>query len=133
LRRFWEFYETFDESWLERLTDVYALDFVFVDPFTEINDHGKLKAHFAKLLRVHYNRFFVEDAARGADGAYLRWVWEWQWKKKHPVKRVPGVTHIRHDANGKVVFHRDVFDAAEGFYEVIPVVGGILRMIKKRV
>lgn len=132
LQRFWRFYETFSPGWLDRLTEIYALDFVFVDMFAEINDHPKLRKHFAKMFDMAYSRFLVEDAAQGKDGAYVRWTWEWQMKKKHPLRRTPGVTHIRHDSAGKVVFHRDLF--ADGdIYEAVPLLGGLVRAVKKRV
>jgi hypothetical protein len=56
----------------------------------------------------------------------------WQWKPKKPRKTVPGVTHLRFAADGRVNFHQDLFDAAEGFFDVVPVVGGMIRMVKKR-
>jgi len=45
---------------------------------------------------------------------------------------VPGVTHLRLAADGRVAEHTDLFDAAEGFYETLPVIGGALRAIKRR-
>jgi len=43
------------------------------------------------------------------------------------------VTHLRFDDAGRVTHHRDLFDAAEGFYETLPVIGAMLRAIKRRI
>jgi len=45
---------------------------------------------------------------------------------------VPGVTHLRFGADGTITHHRDLFDAAGGVYETLPVVGTMLRAIKRR-
>jgi hypothetical protein len=34
--------------------------------------------------------------------------------------------------DGKVVIHRDYWDAAEELYEKLPVVGGLMRWLKRR-
>ena len=36
------------------------------------------------------------------------------------------------DGDGKIVLHRDYWDAASGLYEYLPVVGGLIRWIKGR-
>lgn len=133
LARFVDFYVTFSPEWLPRLAEIYGDGFVFLDPFGEIRgDHAKLTTHFGKMFKLHASSFVVEDVAVGKDGAYVRWIWDWQWKAKSPRKRVPGVTHLRLGADGRVVFHQDLFDAAEGFFDVVPVVGAMIRAVKKR-
>jgi len=37
------------------------------------------------------------------------------------------------DADVRCSIHRDIFDRAEGFYEALPVLGGVLRAIKRRI
>jgi steroid delta-isomerase len=135
LARFVDFYRTFSLAWLERLPELYAPDFDFRDPFGVIQgDYDKLRSHFKKVLtQVHESKFLVDDALRGEDRAYVAWTWQWKWKKSSPQKNVPGTTQLRFAADQRIVFHRDVFDAAEGFYEVVPVLGGMLRLARKTV
>lgn len=134
LRRFVTFYREYAPEWLPRLGEIYHPEFEFLDPFGEIRaDLKKLEHHFGKLFTaVHASKFLVEDAAVGQDGAYVRWIWVWKWKPKSQEKRVPGVTHLRFAGDGRVKFHQDLFDAAEGFFEVVPVVGGMIRLVKRR-
>lgn len=134
LTRFRRFYDEFGPAWIDRLEELYAPGFVFRDPFHRIDgDHAAMRAYFGKVLTaLHASRFITEDAATGADGSYVRWRWEWQRKARHPLRTVPGVTHLRFAADGRITHHQDLFDAAEGFFETLPVIGGALRAIKRR-
>jgi len=134
LARFRSFYDEFSPAWIARVEELYATSFVFRDPFHAIEgDFGALRAYFSKVLTaLDTTRFTVEDIAKGSDGAYVRWRWEWRRKPKDLLRVVPGVTHLRLHTDGKIAYHRDLFDAAEGFYEALPVIGSMLRAIKRR-
>lgn len=134
LARFTSFYDTFSEAWLDRLPELYAPGFVFEDAFHRVDgDFATLRGYFARILTaLHESRFVVEDVATGKDGSYVRWRWEWRRKPKDDLHVVPGVTHLR-VADDRITYHRDLFDAASGFYETLPAVGTLLRAIKKRI
>jgi len=134
LARFRRFYNEFSEPWLGRLEELYAPGFVFRDAFHTIEgDFARMRTYFRRVLTaLHATRFVVEDVATGGDGSYVRWRWEWQRRAKDPLRTVPGVTHLRFAGDGKITTHQDLFDAAEGFYEALPVVGAALRAIKRR-
>jgi steroid delta-isomerase len=138
LARFREFYDTFSAAtapaWLDRLPEMYAPNFAFEDPFHHVNgDIAKLRSYFARVAKLPVSKFVVEDMARGSDGAYVRWRWEWKLRGRGELRVVPGVTHLRFADNGAITHHRDLFDAARGFYEALPVVGRVLGAIRKRV
>lgn len=134
LARFRRFYDEFGPAWIERLEELYAPGFAFRDAFHRIDgDFEQMRAYFSRILTaLAESRFITEDAAIGGDGAYVRWRWEWRRRAKDPRRVVPGVTHLRLAADGRITHHTDLFDAAEGFYEALPVVGGMLRAIKRR-
>ncbi|MEO8701875.1 MAG: nuclear transport factor 2 family protein [Kofleriaceae bacterium] len=134
LARFRRFYDEFSPAWVARVDELYAPDFEFVDPFHAIQgDLEALRAYFGRVLTaLATTRFVVEDVATGADGSYVRWRWEWRRRAKDALRVVPGVTHLHFDDAGLITHHQDLFDAASGFYEALPVIGGLLRTIKKR-
>ena len=134
LDRFRRFYNEFSAEWVEKVGTLYAPGFAFRDAFHTIEgDFDALRAYFHRVLTaLAESRFIVEDLSTGADGSYVRWRWEWRRKASHPLRVVPGVTHLRFDGNGRILYHRDLFDAAEGFYETLPVLGGMIRMVKRR-
>ena len=43
-----------------------------------------------------------------------------------------GASQLVFDAQGRVVLHRDYWDAAEELYEKLPVVGSLMRWLKRR-
>ncbi|MFT3693828.1 MAG: nuclear transport factor 2 family protein [Kofleriaceae bacterium] len=135
LDRFKRFYDEFSESWIARVEELYAPGFHFQDPFHRVeNDFDTLRTYFRHVLTaLAFTKFIVDDAATGEDGSYVRWRWEWKRKQNDPLHTVVGVTHLRFGADGKIIFHQDLFDAAEGFFETLPVIGSALRFVKKRV
>jgi steroid delta-isomerase len=44
---------------------------------------------------------------------------------------VRGTSHLRFDAAGKVVLHRDYWDAAEELYAKLPVLGALMRGLQR--
>lgn len=134
LTQFRRFYDEFSPAWIDRIDELYAPDFAFKDAFHTIHgDLPALRAYFHRVLTALVEtRFVVEDVATGRDGSYVRWRWEWRRRARDELRTVAGVTHLRFDAEGRITHHTDLFDAAEGFYESLPVVGSLLRAIKKR-
>jgi hypothetical protein len=108
---------------------------VVTDPFhTFDGDFAAMRRYFERILTaLACSRFLVDDIATGSDGSYVRWRWEWKRKPNDAVRAVPGVPHLRFDDAGKIVWHHDLFDAAEGVFEAIPLVGSVLRTIKRRI
>jgi hypothetical protein len=45
---------------------------------------------------------------------------------------IRGATHLRFAADGRIAMHRDYWDAAEELYEKLPVVGTLMRWLKRR-
>ena len=134
IKRFREMYDTFSEAWIDRVEEIYAPAFRLQDPFhTIVADYAKLRSYFKRALTgPAFTQFITEDDATGADGTYVRWRWEYKLRAKDALRIVPGVTHIRFTGS-QIAYHRDLFDAAEGFYEALPVTGTALRAVKKRI
>lgn len=132
VRRFRAFYDTFSAAWLGRLPELYAPDFEFADPFHRIRgDFVAMKAYFTRVLALPHNQFTTLDTAFGDDGCYVRWQWDYKLRPKSFQYTAEGMTHLRF-RSGAIVYHRDIFDAAGDFYEHLPVVGGVLRFVKRR-
>jgi steroid delta-isomerase len=68
---------------------------------------------------------------QGAD-AFL--VWEFSFRMKRFSSQpqcIRGATHVRFDTAGAVVEHRDYWDAAEELYEKLPLLGSLMRWLKR--
>lgn len=64
----------------------------------------------------------------------LTWDFLFAFKDFHKgvTQTVRGASHLVLDAQGQVTLHRDYWDAAEELYEKLPVVGALMRWLKKR-
>ncbi|SEN60536.1 SnoaL-like domain-containing protein [Duganella sp. CF517] len=133
LRRVIVFYETLMPATLPGIVDVYAADAVFKDPFNDVGGHAAIVKVFEHMfLRLREPRFVVLEHMGRGDQAFLTWEMRFRfvrWPERPQVIR--GATHVRFDGEGKVVLHRDYWDAAEELYEKLPLLGSVMRYLKR--
>ena len=114
------------------LDDIYSDDVLFIDPIHKISGIGNLKSYFGKLNKnLIEGSFLFSEETISNDRAYLSW--ELNLKLKRPGKRVTASGISVLTIKDKVVEHRDYFDAGELFYENIPVLGGLIRLLKNQI
>jgi len=114
---------------------VYAPDAYFNDTLKTLSGAEAIEAHLVRSAEAAEEvTVDVVDVAQSGGDYYLRWVMDVRFKslKKGEVVRSIGVSHIRFNREGQVVLHQDYWDATSGLFEHIPVVGRVLRSIKKR-
>ncbi|MGB8339200.1 MAG: nuclear transport factor 2 family protein [Burkholderiales bacterium] len=131
-----DFYHLLTPEAVARMSEFYAHDAYFKDPFNEVNELADIQRIFRHMfVSLSDVKFDVsETIAQDAD-VVLVWDFTFRIKKYKPgiQQRIRGVSHIRFNAEGKVNYHRDYWDAAEELYEKLPLVGGLMRFLKKRV
>lgn len=115
---------------LERLA---APDIRFKDPFNDFRDRTRLIRLFTHMFdKLDAPRFVVMDKAVGDRAAYLRWTFTFRVKGKADEWRIEGMSEVLFGADGLVTAHIDHWDAAEQFYEKLPVLGALVRLVKRR-
>lgn len=113
----------------------YTEDAYFRDPFNEVHDLAALQHIFSDMfVRLHEPRFTIIETLWDEHGAVLIWDFDFRIKALKPAvqRRIHGLSHIRFAADGRVNYHRDYWDAAGELYEQFPVIGGLMRWLKKR-
>jgi len=73
--------------------------------------------------------FIIHDRMVDGDQAFITWVFEFGLKGKH--YSVVGSTHLKFNDEGLVVLHRDYWDAAEELFQKLPVIGGLIRWLRR--
>ncbi|PSJ45789.1 nuclear transport factor 2 family protein [Zobellella endophytica] len=133
LAAFCRLYQGLSPAGLQALREVYAPDVHFCDPAHELRGVSALQAYFEGLFaHVSQCRFDIAQAMEQDGEAFIRW----QMHLVHPRLNggagitVPGVSHLRFD--GQVYYHRDYFDLGNLLYEQLPVLGGVIRALKRR-
>lgn len=138
IERFKAFFATFAPDKVERLFDqTYAGDVWFNDTLKEIEGGAALREYLehsaqaveACTVDVH------EVLDNGAGDYYFRWTMMIRFKrfKRGVDTHSIGISHIRFDAQGRVVLHQDYWNAADGLFQHVPVLGAMIRAIKRRV
>jgi steroid Delta-isomerase len=131
------FFTRISQSSLPQIRQLYAADAYFKDPFNEVTGIANIEKIFAHMfIQVKTPKFEIVSSIGNGSGqtpdteAFL--VWLFHWKEKEHAKPIRGSSHIKFNQDGQVVYHRDYWDAAEELYETIPVLGGLMRWIKKK-
>lgn len=134
LERLVRFFETIElHSLHAELALVYAPDAAFKDPFNEVQGLASIAAIFEHMFaQVDNPRFVVTTRVMQGSQAFLTWDFLFMMKRlaKGP-QCIKGATHIVFDAGGKVAMHRDYWDAAEELYEKLPLLGALMRWLKR--
>ena len=129
------YFETITEATVPQLRDFYAADAYFKDPFNEVHKVEQIEHIFAHMFGpLSEPRFIVHTRIEQGDEAFLTWDFRFRIKKYKPdVEQViRGGSHLCFDAQNKVCYHRDYWDAAEELYEKLPLIGGLMRFVKRR-
>lgn len=124
-------YEALTPETLSRLGEHYAADAWFKDPFNEVRGLEAIRRVFAHMFAtLDEPRFRVTDRVADEGGALL--VWEFRFGAGRREYLVRGASHLRFDAQGKVVYHRDYWDTAEELYAKVPILGAVVRRLRRR-
>ena len=136
IARFTEFLQEWDpETIADKVQAVYASEAYFNDTIKEVDSNKKIAHYLAKSLEATETvRVEVLDVARSGVDYYFRWVMNIKFRNLNNGSwtQSEGVSQIRFDHEGKVLLHRDFWDAAGGLFAYMPVVGSLLRWIKGR-
>ena len=126
---YFQYMKLADNSALE---NIYADNIQFVDPIHELNGLKSLSQYFEKLNKnLVSGAFEFTDETVTGDRAFLSWNMVLRLKK--PKKEVSATGLSVLIIEDKIVYQRDYFDAGELFYEHIPVLGNIIKIVKKQI
>lgn len=132
-------YERFDPALIDSLDQIYHTDVVFEDPVHRVQGLKELRDYFSRLVQgLDECRFEFTDILEqpGGEGELNQAVLVWIMRYRHPKLRggrlltLEGSSHLKY--GDRVVYHRDYFDVGAMLYEQLPLLGGIIQAIKKR-
>lgn len=135
LERMVRFFETLGPADVGRLGEIYSDQAAFKDPFNTVRGVAGIARIFAHMFeQVEAPRFVVRETVRQGDAALL--IWDFQFRFRRPLPPGPqtihGCSHVRFGPDGRVVWHRDYWDAAEELYEKLPLIGALMRWMRRR-
>lgn len=131
IRRF----ETLTPESVGRIAELYSDDAYFKDPFNEVRGHAAIAGIFRHMFeQVHEPKFVVVSRIMQGDDAFIAWDFLFRTKKENGAGQcIHGSSYLRFAPDGRVSHHRDYWDAAEELYEKIPLLGSLMRYLKRKV
>lgn len=128
------FFESISPQSAARIDAIYAADAWFKDPFNEVRGAAAIRRIFEHMfVQVDSPRFVVRDVVAQGNDAFLTWDFLFRSRRLGDREQViRGASHLKFDADGRISCHRDYWDAAEELYEKLPVLGGLMRLLKRR-
>lgn len=129
------YFETLSPQSVAQVAQHYALDARFKDPFNDVRGVPAIAQIFAHMFAaLEQPRFVV--TAQVVQGLQCFMTWEFRFGFKNFKQGQPqvilGASQLLFSESGLVTLHRDYWDAAEELYEKLPLVGGLMRWLKRR-
>jgi SnoaL-like domain len=134
IENFKEYYKVFAEDVIRRDTKkLYAKEAFFKDGYKEVKGVDAIETYFIATTKAIVScTFDITDVSVHNGNYYFRWVMKLTIKrdKENPIEQI-GMSHVRFDPDGKVIFHTDYWDTSVVF-ERAPVIGSIIRWAKEQ-
>ena len=129
-----DFFERLQAGDVQRLAELYVDDAFFKDPFNEVHTRAGIERIFGHMFTALVGpRFEIRDAVLQGDQCFLTWDFRFRMKRfARDEQLIRGASQIRFAPDGRIAMHRDWWDAAEELYEKLPLVGGLMRWLKRR-
>lgn len=133
LDKFVFIYQNLGKHNLHQLESVYAANVKFIDPAHEINGWDNLHRYFRQLYsNINSCSFVIHNTVMQGDNAFLNWSMHFSHPRleKGKQKCLSGCTRLKM-VDGMVLEHQDYFDMGAMIYESLPILGRLIRTIKR--
>jgi len=121
------------ENVLANFPEAYAETFYFRDAFHSFTDLDTMVAYMEKSARISPGvTFTFGPPAREGIDMYLPWTMILPGKDGSPDQHSIGISRLRFNEEGKVIFHQDYWDSADVLVPKVPVANGLIEAVRRR-
>lgn len=137
IEKFTSFYRDLGSMNLADLDTIYRDDVVFVDPIAKHEGISSVHAYFERLLdNAEDCRFDIAQphfSTTQGQSCILEWTMSYRTSSLNKGDNilVDGVTLLKFEGE-KICYHRDYYDLGQMVYEQIPILGRLVKAVKKR-
>ena len=119
---------------LPLLGELYAADARFKDPLNDVQGVAAIGAVYAHMFAsLDAPRFVVHDVLVQREHCVLTWEFVFRMRRfRRDEQTIRGASHLLLAADGRIAVHRDYWDPAEELYEKLPLLGALMRWLKRR-
>jgi len=128
-------FESLSPQNLPRLAEIYTPDARFKDPFNQVQGLVAIQGIFEHMfVSLDGPHFVIRDTIVQGNQCFLSWDFIFRMKRFNRDEQcIRGGSHLVLAADGRIALHRDYWDSAEELYEKLPLVGALMRWLKRRV
>lgn len=124
-------FEQLSPESLTKIESIYAKHARFVDPFNDLQGIESVRKVYAHMFESLDNpRFLVTRIASTGPLGFMTWTFSFSCRGR--AQSIEGCTQFELDVEGLIILHLDYWDAAKQVYEQIPVLGSVLRMLRRK-
>lgn len=130
-----EFFESLTPAGLDRLDALYTPDARFKDPFNEVQGLAAVRGVFEHMYQaLEQPRFVITQCLVDGDQCFMTWNFQFRLRRLRPgvLQTVRGGSHLWLAADGRIQAHCDYWDTGEELYEKLPLLGTLMRWLKRR-
>jgi hypothetical protein len=127
-------FESLSLESVDQLTNLYATHALFKDPFNQVIGRDAIKQIFVHMFsQVNNPRFLINSVLEDDQHASLTWDFRFEFKSSPQHSEIiRGCTWFTFNDHDLITEHRDYWDAAEELYEKLPLIGSLMKWLKKR-
>jgi steroid Delta-isomerase len=128
-------FETLTPEKVALLDVIYAPNAHFKDPFNAVHGLPEIQRIFSHMyVSLNHPRFVVTGRVVQGRACFLTWEFHFSFLhfKQNQPQCIVGGSHLLLGEDGRITQHRDYWDAAEELYEKLPLIGNLMRWLKRR-
>ena len=127
-------YEHIEINHIDQLMAHYSIDAIFKDPFQTVSGKKDIAHVFRKMFdQLNSPSFKVLSTIHNSSEASILWEFNFQFKRWNTTPQsLKGVSWLTFNELGLITSHIDYWDPSEGIYEKLPVLGHLMRFLKKQ-
>lgn len=129
-------YEHLDEPNLaKRINAAYASELYFNDTLHTHDSRESLLPYLVKTGEhlTEYNFVVTQTFQEGRD-VFVKWTMDMTFDVMHKTIRSQsiGLSQLRFNADGKIIFHQDFWDSTEGLHKHMPYIGTWIKKVRNK-
>ncbi|EUC69722.1 MAG: hypothetical protein AOY29_00115 [Alcanivorax borkumensis] len=135
INRFAAFYNPLNATLIpEQIDSIYADPVYFNDTLVTLTARDELAAHLqATAEGLNSMSLTITKVINDGSDLYLRWVMDARFTMlgSERLSRTIGISQLRFNAQGQVIFQQDFWDSSQGVDQHLPLIGPITRWLRK--
>lgn len=126
-----DWYQQLTPDSLEHIHRYYHSSARFKDPFNTVQGRWGILDIFRHMFQtLEAPRFVILQQLLDADQAFL--TWDFHFQRGGKAYKLHGSSHLQFGPDGLVTLHRDYWDSAEELLHKLPLIGPILRALRRK-